>query len=101
MINGIIRDKFMGYAKYSNDLLQLEADIIKYSKLHENDEFFCANGAWYASAMPDAPNFKRRLCELVGWSASNLFLNSCEAYDCAYEYLYELLPDCRHEGMCW
>lgn len=24
-----------------------------------------------------------------------------EAYDVAYEHLYGILPDCRHEGSCW
>jgi hypothetical protein len=37
---------------------------------------------------------------LVGWSAANPKLRSEEAYDVAYDTLYELLPDCNHEGWC-
>ena len=32
--------------------------------------------------------------------AAEEMLRGSEAYDVAYEHLYELLPDCRHEGVC-
>jgi hypothetical protein len=56
---------------------------------------YCANADWYARG-----GFKDRLCELVGWSVDHPVLGSTEAYDAAYEKLYDLLPDCRDCG-CW
>jgi hypothetical protein len=34
----------------------------------------------------------------VGWGARKPILRSSEAYDVAYDAIYELLPDCRHES---
>jgi hypothetical protein len=52
---------------------------------------FCANAVWYA-------DFKPYLEQLVGWTARKPILRSSEAYDVAYDTVYELLPDCRHES---
>jgi hypothetical protein len=52
---------------------------------------FCANAVWYGE-------FKPVLEQLVGWSARRPILRSREAYDVAYDTVYELLPDCRHES---
>lgn len=56
---------------------------------------FCANAVWYAGLKP-------LLCGLVGWGAEHddPVLTSSAAYDVAYEHLYELLPDCQHDGLC-
>ncbi len=62
------------------------------------DETFCANAAWYGYG--GRLGLKPRLVRLVGWGAQSRdpVLRSCEAYDVAYETLYELLPDCRNCG---
>jgi len=52
---------------------------------------FCANHIWYHE-------FKSWMCTLVGWESSTTALRNRGAYDCAYEHLYRLLPDCRG---CW
>jgi hypothetical protein len=53
-------------------------------------KYFCANDHWYPLG-----GFKSRLSRLVGWHAENPALRTCEAYDIAYDFLYELLPNCR------
>ncbi len=60
-----------------------------------SDPHFCANRVWYARG-----GFKERLCCLVGWEAErdDPVLRSSEAYDVAYDRLYNLLPPCRD---CW
>lgn len=58
---------------------------------------FCANAAWYGPG-----KFRQRMKALVGWEAERRdpFLGTMEAHDAAYHTLYNLLPDCRHQGMC-
>jgi hypothetical protein len=51
---------------------------------------FCANDWWYLPG-----GFKSRLARLVGWGAEQPELRTTEAYDVAYDALYQLLPDCR------
>ena len=55
--------------------------------------FFCANEVWYRV-------WKPKVCRLVGWDriTGPDSLKSEEAYDVAYETLYDLLPPCRHES---
>ncbi len=50
---------------------------------------FCANNVWVNALKP-------QLLELVGWEARNPDLRTSEAYDLAYEMVYEALPDCRN-----
>jgi hypothetical protein len=50
---------------------------------------FCANDWWYGRLKP-------RLVRLVGFGAEQPELRTPEAYDVAYDVLYELLPDCRN-----
>lgn len=52
---------------------------------------FCANRVWYTE-------FKPELCRLVGWEAENPALRTEEAYDLAYDTIYDVLPPCRN---CW
>jgi hypothetical protein len=87
----VSRAEFNEYARHSDELLQLEIQILQYAAENGHNENFCANRAWYR-------NFKGPLCELVGWSAKDARLNTSKAYDVVYSYLYELLPDCKHEG---
>lgn len=62
----------------------------------ENDPHFCANKIWYSEG-----GLKERLMVLVGWTRKkegHHDLNSAEAYDLAYDKIYESLPDCRDCG---
>jgi hypothetical protein len=51
---------------------------------------FCANDVWYR-------RFKPRLLWLVGWDRpdNHPVLSSMQAFDLAYETIYEVLPNCR------
>ncbi len=62
------------------------------------DAPFCANEHWYGYG--GHLGLKPRLIRLVGWGAQSHdpVLRSCDAYDLAYETLYDLLPDCRGCG---
>ena len=53
-----------------------------------NAEHFCANTVWYE-------RFKPRLFSLVGWECGNPAIRTQEAWDLAYETIYEALPPCR------
>ena len=52
-------------------------------------EYFCANEVWYNE-------FKPRLMRLAGWHAANPELRTSEAYDLAYDAIYNQLPSCRN-----
>ncbi|MGI8422989.1 MAG: hypothetical protein ACR2NO_02535 [Chloroflexota bacterium] len=60
---------------------------------------FCANDAWYGYTSPEA-GFKAQLEELVGWDRVGCpeGLRSGDAYDVAYDRLYDAFPDCRGCG---
>jgi hypothetical protein len=62
---------------------------------------FCANAVWYGYPGHE-PGLKQGLSELVGWeSGQKGLLGSREAYDVAYQTLYQALPNCRHRiGVC-
>ncbi len=62
------------------------------------DGSFCANASWYGYG--GQLGLKPRLLRLVGWGAQSRdpVLRSCDAYDVAYQTLYDLLPDCRGCG---
>ncbi len=53
----------------------------------------CGNRIWYRLMKP-------RLVWLVGWHAEDKHpvLSSAAAYDVAYEFLYDIMPDCRECG---
>lgn len=76
-------------------LARLEADIRQIPK--PKDKTLCANAIWFGYPGHE-PGYKNRLVRLVGWYATNGKLTSDEAYDTAYRYLYELVPDCQHDG---
>jgi hypothetical protein len=89
----ITRKEFMKYAKFNGALLHLEQRIKEHSKENKDNADYCANAPWYRE-------FKKEVCALVGWSAIVPELRNSQAYDAVYDYLYHLLPDCRHDGMC-
>ena len=57
---------------------------------------FCANAHWYG--YHGSPGFKPRLYRLVGFGALSApgHLRTMDAYDLAYETLFEALPNCRN-----
>jgi hypothetical protein len=58
------------------------------------DTPFCANHLWYR-------DFKPEVTRLVGWlRKGHPVLGTSQAYNTAYQTLWEILPDCRHEGLC-
>lgn len=84
--------KWSQLVKWEPRLKELQRDI-KAVKDDPTRPAFCANLVWYK-----AGGFKVRLCHLVGWDAegSEPLLHTPEAYDLAYDRLYELLPPCRN-----
>lgn len=65
-----------------------------YHKATANDKYFCANHVWYRKLKPE-------LVELVGnyrEKEGDPFLYTSEAYDLAYQTVYDALPNCRHES---
>jgi hypothetical protein len=101
-------------------LIKLEEYVMQQKKVH--DPNYCSNWAWGL--------FKPRVMELVGhvrepvaagaqfMTAADLMtlsaaekrqqesnagldvLYASEAYDCAVQHLYGLLPNCRHQDDC-
>lgn len=68
--------------------------------LKPGDGHFCANEAWYGTTDPDA-GIRARMDALVGWNREEStpdLLQSREAYDLAYDTLYDALPNCRGCG---
>lgn len=57
-------------------------------------ESFCANTVWYGYS--GQKGFRPRVVELVGYNATNPQLATNEAYDTAYQVIYEALPPCRN-----
>lgn len=70
-------------------LANLENEI---KMVKPNGPHFCANDVWYGFSTKYRPGFKTRMSSLVGWRARNQNLNTKDAYDLAYQYLYHLLP---------
>jgi hypothetical protein len=61
---------------------------------------FCANAVFYGYP-GHRPGIKQRLSALVGWGRKgDPVLGTCEAYDVAYETIYEALPNCRGRCRC-
>ncbi len=82
------------------ELMQRDARLAALAaavKVTQAGRDFCANTVWYAGV-----GFKAQLCEVVGFTSENpdAALRTPAAYDVAYQHLYRLLPDCRHDGMC-
>jgi hypothetical protein len=64
--------------------------------VRDDDPHFCANAIWYDFLKP-------RLVLLVGWCRPDRTkpLASEQAYDVAYDTIYEALPDCRDCAACF
>ncbi len=59
----------------------------------------CTLNEWYAITS-EGGDTEARVERLVGWFARNPKLRSSEAYDCALEHLWRILPKCRHDDGC-
>ncbi len=57
--------------------------------------YFCANRVW-----GQVNGLRARLISLVGWVAEIGVLRFSAAYDIAYRKVYDVLPACRHKGLC-
>jgi hypothetical protein len=89
------RMTFNALAKREPRLLRLKQDVAYLAAGVLPGDHFCANGPWYRI-------FKLRLVCLVGFGRDDSkFPGSREAYDLAYHHLYNLLPDCNHEGLMY
>jgi hypothetical protein len=93
-MQNISRASFLKYAKHRDELLQLEIRVLQYTADNRHTKPFCANNAWYGAIKP-------RVLELAGWEAKDKRLRTQAAYDAVYDYLYSLLPDCKHDTLCW
>lgn len=50
----------------------------------------CANVVWYGHG-----NMKRQMSQYVGYEARDPRLATHHHYDCAYQKIYDALPDCN------
>jgi hypothetical protein len=98
MSAAVARAQFDALARIEPQLLFLAREInqVRATDRRERPERFCANRVWYGDCYRSG--FKDRLRHLVGWHAEIPELRTMEAYDQAYGYLYERLPNCRN---CW
>src|SRR5215467_6291400 len=63
----------------------------------ERKPWFCANDVWYGRGSNEG--LKEELRNLVGWRRKgHPILGSSEAYDVAYDTVYDVLPPCRNCG---
>lgn len=90
------RLKYAELEERDQRLSALRAAILVVGRSHPGD--FCANHWWYGRR-----GFKSTLTTIIGNIADqpDAALRTAAAYDVAYQHLYHLLPDCRHEGICW
>jgi hypothetical protein len=75
-------------------LRELETGLKKISS--KGDPKFCANDLWYGCR--GNMSYRALLNKFVGWEAHEPALRTMYAHDLMYQYLYGLLPDCRHRG---
>ncbi len=81
-------------------LIPLLTEAVKQHR--DTDSHYCANGKWYGFGKYRDRGLKPRLVRLVGIHAesSDPVLHTSEAYDVAYQRVYDALPNCRDCG-CW
>jgi len=86
-----------------DDLVALEPRLLPLlveAQRATSDGATCANAIFYGSG---GSGLKGRLSRLVGYLApDNADPRLCteNAYDVAYDHIYDALPDCTHEGIC-
>jgi hypothetical protein len=75
--------------------------LLKRAKQHKDDRrrrYFCANEVWYGYGPYYGLGLKGVLVRLVGFNAGQRHprLITPEAYDVAYDTVYDALPYCRN-----
>ncbi len=91
----VSREQFLKYAQYDSELLKIEKQLLQCAERNKDNGNYCANNAWYGS-------FDKRVMSLIGDNAKDDRLRKGKAFDTVYEYLYALLPDCKHKSFfCW
>jgi hypothetical protein len=68
-------------------------DAARAERRKRRGKHYCANAVWYVRLKP-------RLLWLVGWQRPDRdpVLGSADAYDVAYDTIYDALPDCKDCG---
>lgn len=68
-------------------------ELYESAKNEKQTPGYCANRVWFTTLKP-------KLLALVGWDREEDHNQLCtdEAYDIAYETIYEALPCCDHES---
>lgn len=84
---------------------RLEEEIRQHAKRNRKTPRYCANAFWYGyphvnAVFPAFNGFKDTFVRLVGYSAEISCLKTSEAYSTAYEFLYDLLPNCKKDCAC-
>ena len=83
-------------------MLKVLYDGAKSQRVYTNKPF-CANFIWYGGHI--GRGIKELMCRIVGSERRKAgweFLRTSEAYDIAYDQIYQALPDCNHgDSWCW
>ena len=92
------RQKFLAYANHEPQLFELEERIKAHTAEAASQKGrYCANYFWFRKG-----GFRHEMKYLAGWLCDQPELKNSDAYDVIYQYLYHLLPDCRHgDDLCW
>lgn len=89
------------------ELVKLEpklGELLKQAQTVKDDgsqEYYCGNAVWYG--YDGYPGFKSSLCALIGFDRleeGDERLYSSDAYEIAYQTVYDALPCCRGECGC-
>ena len=91
-----LKTKFEKLCKINPMLQILECHIREHKKANRHKKLYCANWHWYKR-----DGFKSSLITEVGHDSVYPELRTSEAYHTAYDYLYNLLPDCRGDCSCF
>jgi len=77
-------------------LVTLETACREWSEKALKKRESCSNAYWYGTIKPE-------VVKRVGYAVLDKSspLSTEESYDTAYDHLADLLPPCRHEGVCW
>jgi len=79
------------------DLLKEAQSFHETAKGYPN---FCANEHFYGYGSQPGMSLKHRVVALVGWMSPRPELQTRQAYDEAYNTIYDALPDCRGKCAC-
>lgn len=94
------RVHFERLVEYEPELLQLEYECKILRQWHEGSPKVCGNAMWYGWG--PYRGIRPRMVKLVGYEVirpRHQIMRKREGYDIARGYLYNLLPDCVHDGL--